>query len=153
MIEDLRSAQASYSSPWLHSPCRSVLVSSLGYDWIGQWRREPATSVTYSPKSKTKAAGRTTAVSDEPGVEPAVDISALTFDEALLQLQRAVAELEQGGLPLERSIALYERGVVLHERCAALLADAELRVQKLLERSSGALEAVEIRSGDAADQE
>ena len=92
-------------------------------------------------------------MSEEPGVEPVIDVSALTFDEALLQLQRAVAELEQGGLPLERSIALYERGVVLHERCAALLADAELRVQKLLERSSGALEAVEIRGGDAAEQE
>ena len=92
-------------------------------------------------------------MSEESGVEPAVDVSALTFDEALLQLQRAVAELEQGGLPLERSIALYERGVVLHERCAALLGEAELRVQKLLERSSGALEAVEIRAADAGDQE
>ena len=70
-----------------------------------------------------------------------------------LELQRTVAELEQGGLPLERSIALYERGVALHERCAALLGEAELRVQRLLERASGALEAAEIRAADAADQE
>ncbi len=92
-------------------------------------------------------------MSDQPGVDATADISALSFDEALLALQRSVAELEQGGLPLERSIALYERGVALHERCAALLAEAELRVQKLLERSSGALEAAEIRAVDAADQE
>jgi exodeoxyribonuclease VII small subunit len=92
-------------------------------------------------------------VSDQPGVEAAVDVSALSFDDALLELQRTVGELEQGGLPLERSIALYERGVALHERCAALLGQAELRVQKLLERSSGALEAAEIRAADAADQE
>jgi exodeoxyribonuclease VII small subunit len=92
-------------------------------------------------------------VTEEQGVEPAVDISALSFDEALLQLQRTVGELEQGGLPLERSIALYERGVALHERCSTLLAEADLRVQKLLERSSGALEAVEIRAADAVDQE
>jgi exodeoxyribonuclease VII small subunit len=92
-------------------------------------------------------------VTEEQGVEPAVEISALSFDEALLQLQRTVGELEQGGLPLERSIALYERGVALHERCSTLLAEADLRVQKLLERSSGALEAVEIRAADAVDQE
>jgi exodeoxyribonuclease VII small subunit len=92
-------------------------------------------------------------MSDESGVEAAVDLSALSFDEALLELQRTVGELEQGGLPLERSIALYERGVALHERCAALLSQAELRVQKLLERSSGALEAAGIRAAEAADQE
>jgi len=92
-------------------------------------------------------------VTEEQGVEPAVEISALSFDEALLQLQRTVGELEQGGLPLERSIALYERGVALHERCSTLLAEADLRVQKLLERSSGALEVVEIRAADAVDQE
>ena len=98
-------------------------------------------------------AGRKIAVSDQAGAEAAVDISALTFDEALLELQRTVTELEQGGLPLERSIALYERGVALHERCAALLGQAELRVQKLLERSSGALEVAEIRSADASEQD
>ena len=86
-------------------------------------------------------------MSDQPASVPAVDIASLSFDEALLELQRTVADLEQGGLPLERSIALYERGVALHERCATLLSQAELRVQKLLERSSGALEAVEMQSG------
>jgi exodeoxyribonuclease VII small subunit len=92
-------------------------------------------------------------VSDQAGVEAAVDVSTLSFDDALGELQKTVAELEQGGLALERSIALYERGVSLHERCAALLGEAELRVQKLLERSSGALEAAEIRAADAGDQE
>jgi exodeoxyribonuclease VII small subunit len=86
-------------------------------------------------------------------VEAAAEISALSFDEALLELQRTVAELEQGGLPLERSIGLYERGVALHERCASLLGEAELRVQKLLERSSGALETAEARAADSADGE
>jgi exodeoxyribonuclease VII small subunit len=98
-------------------------------------------------------ARRRIAVSDQAGVEAAVDVSVLTFDEALLELQRTVTELEQGGLPLERSIALYELGVALHERCAALLGQAELRVQKLLERSSGSLDVVEIRAADTTEQE
>jgi exodeoxyribonuclease VII small subunit len=92
-------------------------------------------------------------VSEIAGAEPAVDVSRLTFDEALLELQRTVSELEQGGLPLERSIALYERGVAVHEHCALLLGQAELRVQKLLDRSSGAIEAAEVRSSDVADQD
>lgn len=92
-------------------------------------------------------------MSDEPGTEATVEIAGLSFDDALAELQRTVAELEQGGLPLERSIALYEHGVALHERCAGLLGEAELRVQRLLERSSGALEAAEIGAADAGDQE
>ena len=95
-------------------------------------------------------------MSDTSGARPDAvsvsDVSTLSFDEALVELQRTVAELEQGGQPLERSIALYERGVLLHERCASLLTDAELRVQRLLERSSGALEAAEIKSTETAEE-
>jgi exodeoxyribonuclease VII small subunit len=80
-------------------------------------------------------------------------IDRLTFDEALAELQRTVAELETGGLPLERSISLYERGVALHERCAALLADAELKVQQLVTRAGGALAAIDVRPEEARETE
>jgi exodeoxyribonuclease VII small subunit len=90
-------------------------------------------------------------MSDRPTEASPVDVGTLTFDEALLDLQRTVAELEQGGLPLERSLELYERGVALHERCAALLSDAELRVQRLLERAAGQIVAAEARSDEEAD--
>jgi exodeoxyribonuclease VII small subunit len=83
--------------------------------------------------------------------ERPVDVATLTFDEAFAELQRVVGELEQGGLPLERSIELYERGVALHERCATLLNDAELRVQRLLERAAGQLSVVEGRAEEDAD--
>ena len=62
-----------------------------------------------------------------------------------------MAELEQGGLTLERSIELYERGVALHERCAGLLGQAELRVQRLVERAAGELAAVEARTEEGAE--
>lgn len=84
-----------------------------------------------------------------PTPAPGPDPASLTFDEALAELQRTVAALEAGGQPLEASIALYERGVALHERCAALLADAELRVRRLVERAGGAIDALETRNGDA----
>ncbi len=78
-------------------------------------------------------------------------IDALTFDEALAELQRSVAELEAGGQPLEASIALYERGVALQARCEKLLGDAELRVQQLIARAGGALETRDVSPEDATE--
>jgi len=80
-------------------------------------------------------------------------IDELTFDQALAELQRTVAELEAGGQPLERSIALYERGVALHERCAGLLGEAELKVQQLVTRAGGAITAIDVRPEDAREAE
>lgn len=91
-------------------------------------------------------------MSDPAGTAAAIDVASLSFDDALAELQRTVGALEQGGLPLERSIELYERGVALHERCAGLLGQAELRVQRLVERASGALEAVAASLENQTDQ-
>jgi exodeoxyribonuclease VII small subunit len=90
---------------------------------------------------------------NEPGSAGGPEVATLSFDEAVAELQRAVSELEAGGLPLERSLALYERGVALHERCATLLGQADLRVQRLLDRAAGAIEAVEAGPGESAEQE
>ena len=82
--------------------------------------------------------------------DPAID--ALSFDDALAELQRTVAELEAGGQPLEAAISLYERGVALQARCEKLLGDAELRVQQLVARAGGVLETRDVRPEDAADE-
>ena len=76
----------------------------------------------------------------------------LTFDAALAELERTVAELEAGCLPLEQTIARYERGVALEQRCEQLLADAELRVRRLVEGARGALAVAELRlDGEPAE--
>ncbi|OGN87333.1 MAG: exodeoxyribonuclease VII small subunit [Chloroflexi bacterium GWC2_73_18] len=95
----------------------------------------------------------TETVSGPPGPETngaggSADPGTLPFDRALAELQETVTRLESGGLPLEEAITLYERGVALHERCARLLADAELRVQRLVERAGGALQAIELSPDD-----
>lgn len=81
--------------------------------------------------------------------EPAIE--SLTFDDALAELQRIVAELEAGGQPLEIAIALYERGVALQARCEKLLDDAELRVQQLVARAGGALETRDVQPEEATE--
>jgi exodeoxyribonuclease VII small subunit len=88
-----------------------------------------------------------------PTETPAPDLERLTFDEALAELQRTVAELEAGGQPLEQAISLYERGVALQARCDRLLSDAELRVRQLVARAGGALETREVHPDEAADAE
>ena len=60
------------------------------------------------------------------------DISALSFEQALEQLERIVGELESGQAPLERSIEIYERGAALKAHCEARLASARLRVEKIV---------------------
>jgi exodeoxyribonuclease VII small subunit len=87
------------------------------------------------------------ATSEEAAMSDGPDqpIEALTFDQALAALERTVAELEAGGLPLERTIELYERGVALERRCEQLLAEAELRVRRLVEGARGAVDTAELR--------
>ena len=82
----------------------------------------------------------------------APDVLRLTFDAALAELDAVVKALESGGQPLEEALLLYERGVALHEHCARLLADAELRVRRLVERAGGALETVRAEPAGASDE-
>lgn len=73
----------------------------------------------------------------------APDVSALTFEQALAELETLVQRLERGDVPLEESIAAYERGEALKGRCAGLLAIAEARVEKIRVAADGAVAGVE----------
>ena len=68
----------------------------------------------------------------------AEDVSALPFEKAMQELERIVGELEKGAVPLDDSVRLYARGRALQERCAALLAGAEARVEKITLGENGA---------------
>ncbi|MEW5421498.1 exodeoxyribonuclease VII small subunit [Amorphus sp. 3PC139-8] len=65
------------------------------------------------------------------------DIAALSFEQALAELEKIVGKLEQGEVPLEESIAIYERGEALKNHCETLLRRAELRVEKIQARADG----------------
>ncbi len=65
------------------------------------------------------------------------DISALSFEQALEQLEQIVGELESGQAPLERSLEIYERGAALKAHCEARLAQARLRVEKIVVGAQG----------------
>ena len=58
----------------------------------------------------------------------------MSFEEALIKLEEAVAQLEQGEtLTLDESLQVYEEGIRLTRLCREKLDAAELRVQQLVE--------------------
>ncbi len=66
-------------------------------------------------------------------IDSAASADTLTFEEALQQLERIVADLETGNLSLDDSIALFERGIRLAKDCGDRLADAKLKISRIEE--------------------
>ena len=74
---------------------------------------------------------------NEAGTPPD-GVGALSFEEALAELESIVSRLEQGKGSLADAIADYERGTALRRHCEAKLGEAEARVQAIVEAPAGA---------------
>lgn len=74
------------------------------------------------------------------------EIAGLSFEDALGELEKIVRGLEGGQQKLEDAITCYERGAALRRHCESKLAEAEARVQAIVERADGtlALKAMEL---------
>ena len=59
------------------------------------------------------------------------DIAALSFEEAMAELEKLVRALEDGRSKLEDAILSYERGALLKQHCQAKLRDAEMRIEQM----------------------
>ena len=75
------------------------------------------------------------------------DITTLSFEEAMRELEATVGKLETGEATLEESIALYERGAALRTHCEARLRAAEERVEKITLAANGQPSGVEPVEG------
>ena len=62
---------------------------------------------------------------------PPADVTALSFETALAELEGIVTRLERGEVALEESIAIYERGEALKAHCESLLRKAEAKVEMI----------------------
>ena len=60
------------------------------------------------------------------------DIAAMSFEDALRELEQIVHKLEAGDVPLEDSVRIYERGAALKAHCEKKLKEAELKVEKIV---------------------
>ena len=60
------------------------------------------------------------------------EIAALSFEDALKELEGIVKQLEQGQVKLDDAISAYERGAQLKAHCEKKLAEAKMKVEKIV---------------------
>ncbi len=58
-------------------------------------------------------------------------VKELSFEEAMGELEKVVAQLERGDVALDASIKLYERGAALKAHCETRLKAAEEKVAQI----------------------
>jgi exodeoxyribonuclease VII small subunit len=83
---------------------------------------------------------------DESETE-ATYVAALSFEDALAELEAIVSRLEQGKGSLAEAIADYERGTALRKHCEGRLGEAEARVQAIVEGPSGPVGLRDVTAG------
>jgi exodeoxyribonuclease VII small subunit len=59
------------------------------------------------------------------------EVAAMSFEQALAELEKIVQDLERGQLDLDAAITAYERGTQLKLHCESKLREAQLRVEKI----------------------
>ncbi|HEV7372814.1 exodeoxyribonuclease VII small subunit [Arenibaculum sp.] len=67
------------------------------------------------------------------------DIAAMSFEDALAELERIVRQLEEGRAKLDEAISSYERGTALKRHCEAKLREAQAKVERITVAADGAL--------------
>ncbi len=70
------------------------------------------------------------------------DIAAMSFEDALAELERIVRGLEDGRGRLDEAISAYERGAHLRRHCEAKLREAQAKVERITQAPDGKLGAV-----------
>ncbi len=70
--------------------------------------------------------------------EKSPDVSSLSFEKALSELEDIVRQLETGKSSLEDAIGAYERGAALKKHCETKLNEAKSRGEKMTLNSTGA---------------
>jgi exodeoxyribonuclease VII small subunit len=69
------------------------------------------------------------------------DIAAMSFEDALAELEQIVRRLEGGQVKLDEAIRSYERGAQLKRHCENKLTEAQQRVDRIVLDPEGAVTA------------
>jgi exodeoxyribonuclease VII small subunit len=67
------------------------------------------------------------------------DIAELSFEDALKELEGIVQQLERGQVKLDEAISAYERGALLKRHCEQKLAEAKMKVEKIVFAADGSV--------------
>ena len=69
------------------------------------------------------------------------EIAAMSFEQALEELEAIVKQLEAGRGKLDEAISSYERGAALKRHCEAKLNEARAKVERISLAADGSLRA------------
>ena len=67
----------------------------------------------------------------DPTAIPHADIAALSFEDALNELEKIVRQIEDGRGKLDEAISAYERGVALKRHCENKLKEAQVKIEQI----------------------
>ena len=70
------------------------------------------------------------------------DLAAMSFEDALAELEQIVRRLEAGQVKLDDAIQSYERGAQLKRHCEQKLNEAQQRVDRIVIGPDGVMAAV-----------
>ena len=65
----------------------------------------------------------------DPNIMPPADIAAMSFEDALNELEKIVRQIEDGRGKLDEAITAYERGVALKRHCESKLKEAQTKIE------------------------
>lgn len=68
-----------------------------------------------------------------------LDLSKLSFEDALVQLENIVRELEGGKIKLDDAVEAYEKATALKKFCEEKLKTAQLKIEKINVSPDGAI--------------
>lgn len=68
------------------------------------------------------------------------DITKLSFEDALKELENLKVKMESGNIPLDDALMLFERGNALKAHCERILANAKMKVEKIIDNKDGSID-------------
>jgi exodeoxyribonuclease VII small subunit len=77
---------------------------------------------------------------------PRQETTALSFEEALSQLQQHVLDLESGTLSLDETIGAFRNATELATTCQRMIDEAELRITQLAEAGEEDISAGDVEA-------
>lgn len=73
-------------------------------------------------------------------------VDKMSFEEALSELEEIVQKIDSGQEDLSGAVASFERGISLKKHCSKVLADAKLKVEKIIEADEDGVKTTDLEA-------
>ena len=88
-----------------------------------------------------------TPATQQPESQATAELAELSYEAAVGELERIVAQLERGSLGLDQALAAFQRGTALARHCRQKLDEVERTIRLLVENEQGEIERQPLDEG------